>query len=131
MPGATDLMAVRIAFSALLAVGGVSARYRATVDSLRIGLAPGVMQSNDAGGVGLRGQQRKVERHATRQNTLAGAERYRINEQMQLVDQFVLEQRVHQLTASVGQNVLPGFSLQSFHRLDHVVADDRGVTPDR
>ena len=50
---------------------------------------------------------------------------------MQLVDQVVLEQRVHELLAAVGEDVLAGRRLELPHRLDDVVADDGRVAPDR
>ena len=50
---------------------------------------------------------------------------------MQLVDQVVREQPVHQLAAAVCEDVLATFDLVRANRLHDVVADDRRVSPDR
>ena len=42
----------------------------------------------------------------------------RIDEQVQLVDEIVREQRVHELTAAVGEDVLARLRLQRADRLD-------------
>jgi hypothetical protein len=54
-----------------------------------------------------------------------------MHEQVQLVDQIVRKQRVDELAAAVRDNAPTGLGLQRPHGLDHVVADDGRVAPNR
>ena len=56
--------------------------------------------------------------HPGRQRTLAAAERERVEQQVQLVDQVVLEQRVHELAAAIGQDGLARLRLERADRFD-------------
>jgi hypothetical protein len=50
---------------------------------------------------------------------------------MQLVDEVVLEQRVHELAAAVACDRLARLGFQLADGFDHVPADDRRIAPDR
>src|SRR5919106_6268859 len=90
-----------------------------------------VVQPHYPGRILPRGEQAKLAMHAIRQRPLAATEGERIDEQMQLIDEVVLEKRVEELARAVEEDVLAGLLLQLPHRARHVVADDRGVAPDR
>src|SRR5687768_14520336 len=57
--------------------------------------------------------------------------RQRINQKVELVDEVVLQQGVDELAAAVRYDRPAWLRLQCAYRLDHVVADDRRVAPDR
>ena len=67
---------------------------------------------------------------AARQQTLAASQCQWIQEQVQIVDQIVRKQRVHELTAAVRVRMLRPGCLQRPHGLDHIVADDGRIAPD-
>ena len=82
-------------------------------------------------GYGLAESRRKLRWRPGGQDPLAAAERERIQRQVELVDEIVLEQHRHQLAAAIGHDVLARLGLERPDRLDDVVADDRRVAPDR
>jgi len=84
-----------------------------------------VVQADHACPVGLRLCESEAPVKAGgREHALASAERQRKDVQVQLVHEVVLEQRVHELAAAVGQDRLAGGRLERADGSDDVVADD-------
>src|SRR2546423_3217178 len=50
---------------------------------------------------------------------------------VQLVDKIVLEQRVHELAAAIGHDILARLRFDLAHCIYHLTADNRGVAPGR
>src|SRR5689334_1390535 len=90
-----------------------------------------VFEANDSARIGLRRLQLESLIHPFWNHTLAAAQHYRVQEQMQLVDEIVLEHLVHELAAAVGENVFARLLLQLADRLYRIVANDDGVAPHR
>src|SRR5882724_7274951 len=66
-----------------------------------------------------------------RKQSLSAAQDDRVEEQMKLIDQIVLEKRMHELLAPVREDVLAGRRLELANRFDDLVANDRRVAPNR
>jgi hypothetical protein len=65
------------------------------------------------------------------QQALPATQRDRIQQEMKVVHEIVLEQGVHELVAAVREDVLAGRGLELPDLVHHVVANDGGVPPDR
>src|SRR6266540_2792310 len=75
-----------------------------------------VAQTDDARRVGRRLREHEPEVDAgRREHALAGAERQRIDVQVELVHEVVPEQRVNELAAPVGHDGLAGARLERAH----------------
>ena len=75
-------------------------------------IRPDVVQADDAARIGHRFLEREAGLHAFRKQALSAADRQRIEQQVQLVDEIGLQQQVHQLAAAVGQDHLAGLGLE-------------------
>ena len=82
------------------------------------------MHTHDAGWIRRRLLHGKLGVQAFRKQALTLSDRQRIDKQVQLVDEIVRKQRVHELAASIGDDVLARLCLEGANRVDDVVAND-------
>ena len=83
------------------------------------------MEAHDTAWIGRRHLQHKGRVDSFGKQSLSAAQDERIEQQMKLIDQVVLEQRVDEFVAPICEDVLAGRSLELPNRLDDVVANDR------
>jgi hypothetical protein len=70
------------------------------------------VQPDHAGRVRLRRRQREIGVHAVGKDPLAAAQDQWIDQQVQLVDEIGRDERLNELAAAVGEDVLAGLRLQ-------------------